>query len=101
MRDMPTKEYLQEQLILNRYKPENGTYRGLIGVRYGSGLEDVIYFREDYATTSEIYYVENPDKPGKWVSWLDDISNLPTLDEYDVVMESLNAWLDEQEAKVE
>lgn len=101
MRDMPTKEYLQEQLINNRYNPSNGTYRGMIGVRYGSGLEDVVYFREDYATTSELYYVEEVGKSGKWVSWMDDISYLPTLEEYDSVMEKLNAWLDEQEGKIE
>ena len=101
MRNMPTKEYLQEQLINNRYNPSNGDYRGLVGVRYGSALEDVVYFREDYATSAEIYYVEKQGEPGKWVSFLEDISNLPTLDDYDVVMKSLNEWLDQQEGKVE
>jgi hypothetical protein len=100
MRDMPSKEYLQEQLIRNRYNPDNGTYRGIIGVRYGGAFEDVVYFREDYATSAEIYYVEKEGEPGKWVSFLDDIANLPTLDDYEVVMKSLNDWLDEQEAKI-
>lgn len=100
MRNMPTKEYLQEQLIKNRYAPENGTYRGLVGVRFGGALEDVVYFREDYATTAEIYYVEKQGELGKWVSWMDDISNLPTLDDYETVMQDLNDWLDKQEAEI-
>jgi hypothetical protein len=101
MRKMPSKEDLQELLVKNRYNPTTGDYRGFVGVRYGSGLEDVVYFRDDFATTAEIYYVEKQGDPGKWVSFMDDISYLPTLDDYDDIMEKLNAFLDEHYGSAE
>ena len=86
---------LQDLLVKNRYNPTNGDYRGMVGVRYGGGLNDVIYFRDEFATSAELYYVEKSGEPGKWLPFLEDISQLPTLDQYDEVMDSLEKWLDE------
>lgn len=89
---------LQDLLVKNRYNPTNGDYRGMVGVRYGGGLNDVIYFRDEFATSAELYYVAKSGEPGQWVSFIDDISYLPTLDKYEEVMDDLEKWLDEHEA---
>lgn len=98
MRERPSKQDLMDLLVKNRYNPVNGDYRGMVGVRYGGGLEDVVYFRDEFATSAEIYYVEKSGEPGQWVSFLEDISYLPTLDQYDEVMDKLDAFLDEHTA---
>ena len=90
MRNKPSKEDLQDLLIKNRYNPSVGDYRGIVGVRYGLEIDEVVFFRDDFATTAEIYTDKN-----EWVSFLDDVSNLPTLDQYDEVMQYLEEWLDE------
>lgn len=95
MRERPSKQDLLDLLVKNRYNPVNGDYRGMVGVRYGDRLEDVVYFRDEFATSAELYYVANSGEPGQWVSFLEDISYLPTLDQYDEVMDKVDAFLDE------